>query len=105
LKIFEYLSTGKPIVATRIPAHLTVLNDNLAIIVDVNSESVADGVIRALSDATLANKVGGNGKRFADDRLSWRSFVTMMDELISTLVSDTDQGGAGSANAASRDSA
>jgi glycosyltransferase involved in cell wall biosynthesis len=50
LKVYEQLSTGKPVVATRIVAHTQVLTDEVAFLVEPNVEAIARGIIAALSD-------------------------------------------------------
>jgi len=54
LKIFDYLAAGKPIVATDIKAHRAVLDHDCAVLVAVSGQSVADGILRVLNDAVLA---------------------------------------------------
>lgn len=49
LKIYEQISSGVPLVATRILAHTQVLDDSLAILVDPTLEGLAEGLKRALS--------------------------------------------------------
>jgi glycosyltransferase involved in cell wall biosynthesis len=57
LKIYEQLASGKPLVATRIWSHTQVLNDTVCIMVDPDSQSIAQGVLRALSDPENSRKV------------------------------------------------
>jgi glycosyltransferase involved in cell wall biosynthesis len=57
LKIYDYLISEKPIVATDIPAHRAILNEKTAILVEPNPEAISDGILRALKDQDLSKKV------------------------------------------------
>jgi glycosyltransferase involved in cell wall biosynthesis len=48
-KVYTYLASGKPLVATRIPTHTQLLDDALAFLVDPSAEGLAEGVRRALT--------------------------------------------------------
>jgi glycosyltransferase involved in cell wall biosynthesis len=47
-KIFTYLASGKPLVATRIPTHTQLLDDTTAFLVEPTAEGLASGVRAAL---------------------------------------------------------
>jgi glycosyltransferase involved in cell wall biosynthesis len=47
-KIFTYLASGKPLVATRIPSHTQLLDDAMAFLVEPTAEGLADGIRAAL---------------------------------------------------------
>jgi glycosyltransferase involved in cell wall biosynthesis len=49
-KIYTYLSSGKPLVATRLPTHTQLLDDGVAFLVDPTPEGLAVGIRRALAD-------------------------------------------------------
>jgi glycosyltransferase involved in cell wall biosynthesis len=81
LKVFDYLAAGKPIVATDVPTHRSVLDDSLALLVEPSGSAVADGITRVLEDHELAAALAGAGARFARRELSWARFVDDIDEL------------------------
>ena len=47
-KIFTYIASGKPLVATRIPTHTQLLDDTTAILVEPTPRGVAAGLQDAL---------------------------------------------------------
>jgi glycosyltransferase involved in cell wall biosynthesis len=49
-KIYTYLSSGKPLVATRLRTHAQLLDDGLAFLVEPTPEGLAVGIRRALAD-------------------------------------------------------
>ena len=50
LKIYEHLASGRPMVATRIWSHTQVLDDSVCLLVEPDAESLAAGLIEALTD-------------------------------------------------------
>jgi glycosyltransferase involved in cell wall biosynthesis len=52
LKIYEQLASGRPLVATRIRSHTQVLDDSTGFLVEPEPESLAAGLIQALTDPT-----------------------------------------------------
>jgi glycosyltransferase involved in cell wall biosynthesis len=47
-KVFTYLASGKPLVATRIPSHTQLLSDETAFLVEPTAQGLADGIRSAL---------------------------------------------------------
>jgi glycosyltransferase involved in cell wall biosynthesis len=60
-KIFTYLASGKPLVATRISTHTQLLNDELAFLVPPTAEGLAEGVRAALGDPEAARARAARG--------------------------------------------
>ena len=60
LKIYEQLASGKPLVATRIWSHTQVLDDTVCFLVDPAPESIAEGLLRAVTDTAAAQQVGAS---------------------------------------------
>jgi glycosyltransferase involved in cell wall biosynthesis len=50
LKIYEYLDSGRPIVATRIWSHTQVLDDSVSWLVEPDESALAQGLLAALTD-------------------------------------------------------
>ena len=55
-KIYTYMQSGKPIVATDIPAHTTVLDRNSATLVEPKPDGIADGILHILAHPEEANQ-------------------------------------------------
>jgi glycosyltransferase involved in cell wall biosynthesis len=53
-KIYTYLASGKPLVATRIPTHTQLLDDTLAFLVEPSGPGLAAGIRQALANPTEA---------------------------------------------------
>jgi glycosyltransferase involved in cell wall biosynthesis len=69
-KIYSYLASGKPIVATRIATHTQLLDDSLAFLVPPTAESLAGGIGQALRDPNEARARAGRGLELIDREYS-----------------------------------
>ena len=56
-KLFSYLSSGKPLVATRCPIHTQILSEDCSILTEPTPEEFAAGIVRALTDADLSTRI------------------------------------------------
>jgi glycosyltransferase involved in cell wall biosynthesis len=64
MKIYSYLASGRPVVATRLATHTQLLNDDVALLVDVDPDSMAEGLGRLLSNPELRSTLGAAGQKF-----------------------------------------
>ncbi len=54
MKVYSYLDSGKPLVATRLPTHTQVLDDEISLLVEPEPGAMGKGLIRLLRDRSLA---------------------------------------------------
>jgi glycosyltransferase involved in cell wall biosynthesis len=76
LKIYQYLRSGRPIVATRLLTHTQVLNDDVAILTSATAEGFASGILEALSDPARARAVGDSARELAETKYSYEAYLT-----------------------------
>jgi glycosyltransferase involved in cell wall biosynthesis len=69
-KIYTYLASGKPIVATRIPTHTQLLDDTVAFLVDPSAEGLARGIRAVLADPRSASERAARGRALIDREYS-----------------------------------
>jgi glycosyltransferase involved in cell wall biosynthesis len=81
LKIFDYLAAGRPIVATDIPTHRTVLADDRAVLVAPDTGAIAQGILAVLGDPARAERLGAAARRYAQTHLGWSRFVESVESL------------------------
>lgn len=74
MKIYSYLGSGKPILATRLPTHTQVLDDTVACLRDPTPESFAEGLTKLVNDQELRKKLGENGKELAQNKYSIETY-------------------------------
>ena len=74
LKIYQYLRSGRPVVATRLRTHTQVLNDDVAILTPATAEGLAEGLVRAITDPE-AGALGLRARELANTKYSDQAFV------------------------------
>ncbi|HEU4699273.1 MAG TPA: glycosyltransferase [Gemmatimonadales bacterium] len=79
LKIFDYLGTGRPIVATDIPTHRAVLTAERAMLVAPTAAALAGGIGALLDDPALARRLAAAAARYAEAHLGWSGFVDSVE--------------------------
>jgi glycosyltransferase involved in cell wall biosynthesis len=82
LKIYEQLASGKPLVATRIWSHTQVLSDDVCVLVEPDPQSMAVGLVRALSDQEQAARLVANARKLYDENYARPIYVRKIRELL-----------------------
>lgn len=85
MKIYSYLGSGKPIVATDLPTHTQVLNSGVAILAEPNREAFATAILCLTEDRQLRETVGEAGRRLLEDRYSYTVFKEKFNSLFDWL--------------------
>jgi glycosyltransferase involved in cell wall biosynthesis len=75
LKIYQYLRSGRPIVATRLLTHTQVLDDHTAILTAATPAGLAEGILAALADPIRAAALGRNARELADTKYSYEAYL------------------------------
>jgi glycosyltransferase involved in cell wall biosynthesis len=86
LKIYSYLYSGKPIVATNINAHTQVLDEDTAVLVEPNKEAFAEGIIRVLKDPELAERLGKNANQYAREKFDFKTYMAKVFEIYDDIL-------------------
>jgi glycosyltransferase involved in cell wall biosynthesis len=85
LKIYSYLRSGVPIVATKIRSHTQVLTDEVALLVEPQSQSISSGILRLLEDVPLGKRLAESALRLAEKSYSPDAYYEKMAQVISFL--------------------
>ena len=88
LKIYSYLRSGKPIVATNHPTHTQVLNDEVAVLTDCDSRSFSKGLLEVIKNKNLRKKISHKAKILAKEKYSYETYVQKTRETYDYLSSD-----------------
>ena len=75
LKIYQYLRSGRAIVATRLLTHTQVLSDETSILTPPTAEGFADGILAALADPAMAAQRGRNAQQLAETKYSYEAYL------------------------------
>jgi glycosyltransferase involved in cell wall biosynthesis len=89
LKIYSYLHAGKPIVATRLVAHTTVLTDEVACLVEPTKEAVAEGILALLDDPHMCTRLGNEAQAYAEEKYSFAAYKEKMRYIYQAQVRPT----------------
>ena len=76
LKIYQYLRSGRPIVATRLLTHTQVLSDDVAFLADATASGFAGAILGVLNDPAGAKRVGERAKRLAETKYSYEAYLS-----------------------------
>jgi len=85
LKIYQYLRSGKPIVATRLRTHTQVLSDDTAILAGPTPEEFARGILTALNDPPRAGQIGRRAQELADSKYTEQAYLERTREACDAL--------------------
>jgi glycosyltransferase involved in cell wall biosynthesis len=85
LKIYQYLRSGRPIVATRLLTHTQVLDDATAILTPPTPEGFAEGILAALADPARARAIGTHARQLAETKYSYEAYLTRTREACAHL--------------------
>jgi len=86
LKIYQYLRSGRVIVATRLLTHTQVLSDEVAILTAANADEFARGILRAITDPDAARRIGHAARHLADTRYTYEAYLQRTREACAALV-------------------
>ena len=75
LKIYSYLRSGRPIVATNLLTHTQVLTPEIARLVDPTPESLAEGILGLIEDPAERARLAEAARTVADDKYSRQSYL------------------------------
>ena len=89
MKIYAYLNSGKPILATDIESHTQVLSNEMAVLEPAVPERFADGMLRLASDSDLRNKLVEKAARVALEKYSGKAFEKTVTEFCRLMESVT----------------
>jgi glycosyltransferase involved in cell wall biosynthesis len=91
LKLYTYLRSGKPILATNILSHTQILSPAIALLVPPTPEGLAQGTLELLRHPHQAQILGYEGHRYAAEHYSWSAFVKKCAQVYEKFVSSSDR--------------
>ncbi len=85
LKIYSYLRSGKPIVATNHTTHTQVLSNDVAVLTDCTAESFSKGLLRVIQDKNLQQTISKNARKLADEKYSYDVYMKKLKSIYGFL--------------------
>lgn len=81
LKIYSFLKSGKPLVATRLWTHTQVLDDSIAVLVEPTASGLAQGLMTALGKAS-AQRTARTAKARADREYTYPAYLERISQAL-----------------------
>lgn len=75
LKIYAYLQSGKPIIATNLYTHTQILTSEVALLVEPEAGAMAAGIITLLEDVELSCRLGKQASQLFKERYSFETYL------------------------------
>jgi len=85
MKIFPYLHSGRPVLATALPTHTQILSDSLCVLAPADPPGFAQGMVALASDASLRARIGASGKAFVEENHTFAAHRRRVDRLYAEL--------------------
>lgn len=85
MKIYSYLDSGKPLLATRLPTHTQVLDDECALLTDPDPESMAAGFERLLHHPEWGRRLADNARRRVRSKYCLPVFEASVERLYQAI--------------------
>lgn len=82
LKMYAYLKSGRPIVATNLYTHTQVLNPDVAVLVEPNADALAQGILSILENPSLARKLSAQAQQLSEDKYSFRAYIQKTQQVL-----------------------
>jgi glycosyltransferase involved in cell wall biosynthesis len=85
LKIYQYLRSGRPIVATRLLTHTQVLDDKVAMLTPPTPDGFAKGILALIEDRERARGIGDRARALADTKYSYQAYLERTRQALAYL--------------------
>ena len=85
LKIYSYLRSGVPIVATRHITHTQVLNDEVSVLTDCEPGAFGQGILTVLGDQDYSARLSKNARTLAEREYSYEAYLRKTREIYEYL--------------------
>jgi glycosyltransferase involved in cell wall biosynthesis len=85
LKLYQYLRSGRPIVATDIRSHTQVLDPTVAELVRLDPGAIAAGLARILLDPVRGQALAAAAAKLAEERYSDAHYMRSLEDLLAAL--------------------
>jgi glycosyltransferase involved in cell wall biosynthesis len=89
LKIYQYLRSGRPIVATRLLTHTQVLDDDVAVLTSATAEAFGSGILTVLADPARARSIAGQARELATTKYSYEAYLARTRQACAYLNRDS----------------
>ncbi len=90
MKVYSYLDAGKPLVATRLPTHTQVMDDEVAMLVEPDAKALARGMRQLLDDPERAHALAIRARQLVQEHYSAAVFRSGVDRIYQAIDTGTE---------------
>jgi glycosyltransferase involved in cell wall biosynthesis len=76
LKIYQYLRSGRPIVATRLLTHTQVLDDEVSVLTEPTANGFAKGILAVIDDPGRGQAIGARARQLAETKYTYEAYLS-----------------------------
>ena len=87
MKIYSYLASGRAVIATDIPSHTQILDDDCALLVPATAEALARAIDRLSLDPEHRARLGEAGRLRAQEKYSLAAFERRLELAYGSIMS------------------
>jgi glycosyltransferase involved in cell wall biosynthesis len=91
LKLFDYMASGTPIIATRGPAHEPLLDESRAFMSDPTAEALSVTLVDACASRERSEALGRAAQSYAREYFSWNRFVDFVRTTYNDALRETSE--------------
>lgn len=88
MKLYSYLDSGKPVLATDLPTHNWVLNDEIAVLSAPNPAAFSQGIIYLATNPQVRQMLARAAKQMVEQRHSFAAYKQKLNSLYDSLQSE-----------------
>lgn len=85
MKIYSYLDSGKPVLATDLPTHTQVMDSSVAMLVQPHPKDLARGMLNLVDNPDLRIRLGNRGQKLIQEKHSYQAFSQKLNTLYDWL--------------------
>jgi glycosyltransferase involved in cell wall biosynthesis len=82
MKIYSYLASGKPILATDLRTHTQVLTEHVSMLITPTPECLAEGLLCLANNRALGLQLGEAGKQLVESKYNYAAFANTVSTLM-----------------------
>ena len=87
MKIYSYLDSGTPVLATALETHRQVLSEDMALLVAAAPAALAEGILALRKDPALRLRLARNAKIYVSRRHTYEVFKEVVDSIYDSIES------------------
>ncbi len=91
MKIYSYLHSGKPLLATDLPTHTQILTNDVAMLSRPEPAAFAAALVRLVEDADLRDRLGFAGKHLIEESYTYSAFHKRVNGLFDWIKGEASE--------------